>query len=619
MNVERENKRLFIPGVFVLLFVLLVVYYPSLRTGFFADDYNFLEPVLRLNLGDYLIRYFDPRVQVLWYRPLQGIQILLEYKFFGANASGFHLVQIVIHWANCLILGGLIYRISSKWRLAVLSVLLYATFPVYALAVNWINITDPLMTVFYLLAFWFWWNYHRDGNRRDYAFTLAAFVLALFIKQMAVSLPIILFAFDSLVVRNRVTIQQLIRRYSMPILVLGGYLILQYSIRSTHTYASVFSYSFGVGLASILLQYASLITFPWGYFPPTDTQITEGLPFVEWGNVVWLALSLIIYLWAILRTRSGALVFLGASIFIILVPVLLFPFVELRYLYLPGMAIAILFALGVEAAIRVARQPVWIPQFAPIALALLTVGNGFSIASANAGIFEIARQRRVPFRDISLQHPTFPADTFLYFVDPVSPVYELSGMFTQRYGPGVVVGGTGQNQPNYLHSHKNAFVYYFDDSGAPRELVVGPTDSITITPALPANFDRTIALENFEIARADVKPGGVVVALFYWRAIAVVDKRYTVFVHLVDKDGKIVTGYDSQPRKGEMPTIDWPLHQLVVDAIILPIPQDVPTGEGFRLEIGLYELSTLQRLKLVDESGAFLADHLTVVPLRVAP
>jgi len=56
---------------------------------------------------------------------------------------------------------------------------LYATFPVYALAVNWINITDPLMTIFYLLAIWCWRNYLRGGKQRDYALTAVLFGLAL--------------------------------------------------------------------------------------------------------------------------------------------------------------------------------------------------------------------------------------------------------------------------------------------------------------------------------------------------------------------------------------------------------------------------------------------------------
>ncbi len=610
-------KRLALLSALVLSPVIFLIYFSSLGTGFFADDYNFLEPAVRLGLSDYLVHYFDPRVQTLWYRPLQGIQFLIEYRLFGANAAAYHVVNVLFHLANCLLLFGLVWRISKNWRLGFLSALCYATFPVYALAVNWINITDPLMTIFYLLGIWFWWNYLHGGRGRDYILTLVFFVLALLTKQIALTLPVVLFLIDRLLVADSWNISKISSRYWPFAPIALVFVAAQYSARSTHVFAIVFGYSVGVHTASILVQYLSLLVFPWGYYPPTDTQITEGLPFVDERNIVWLATALLLYLFAVTRTRSRALVLLGAALVLTLLPVLPFPFAELRYLYLPAMVSAILLALLFETAFITLRHPGWFVAFASIILALLIVGDSFSVANANAGIFEIARQRRVPFRDISREHPTFPADTHLYFIDSPSPPSELSGMFLLRYGPGVTVGSNDWGA-GALRGHNATFVYYFDEAGRARQVPVEKAIKANPSPPTPINFQSMIRLEGYELAQSTIKRGEVVIALLYWRAVTTIDKDYTVFVHLIDENGQMRAGYDSQPRKGEAPTRAWIPNQAVVDAIVLTVPPDTPTGNNYSLEVGLYYLPTSQRLGIIDDQGRSIADKFVLAPLSIA-
>ncbi|MCX7840502.1 MAG: hypothetical protein N2559_13775, partial [Anaerolineae bacterium] len=80
----------------------------------------------------------------------------------------------------------------------------------------------------------------------------------------------------------------------------------------------------------------------------------------------------------------------------------------------------IILALWFEHAFTVLKNARWFQIASAFALGLIVIGSGLSVASANAGIAEIARQRRVPFRDIERQHPTFPSGTHLYFIDPVT-------------------------------------------------------------------------------------------------------------------------------------------------------------------------------------------------------
>ena len=442
---------------------------------------------------------------------------------------------------------------------------------------------------------------------------------------MAITLPVVLFLIDRLLIAKPATWLTLMRRYAALVAAAGIFAVVQYATSSTHTFAQVFGYSLGAQILSMLIQYLSLLVFPWGYYPPTDTQVTEGFPFADTGNLVWLAgaIALLAFLAVTRKTcpersrRNRALFFLGSTMLVTLVPVLPFPFIELRYLYLPTMISGILLALWFDHAFTVLKNVGWAKIASAIALGMIVIGGAQSVASANAGISEIARQRRVPFRDIERQHPTFPAGTHLYFIDPVSPLPELTGMFLLRYGRAVSVSGDRATTITRLRDYKNVLVYHFDETGKPIEILADVKTALQTSATFPLVYEQPIVLDDVEIVQSRVKRGDVLIALLYWHASGEVDRNYTVFVHLVDAKGNLIAGYDEQPRKGTAPTSEWTRYVPMVDPIVIPIPRDAPPGDAYHLEIGLYYLPTLQRLAIVDAHGQPLADSLVLQPLSV--
>lgn len=613
------SRRWFIVSSFALALIVVFVYYPSLWIGFFAQDYDFLNPVASLDLAPYLRYILDPRIQVLWYRPLQGIQILLEFWSFGSNPVPYHIVNVIFHILTVVILFALVWRVTRKWRIGFLAALLYATFPVYALAVNWINITDPLMSIFYLSGIWFWLNYLERNSRRDYIVVLVLFACALLNKQMAITLPAILFLLDRLLIAKPITWVNFIRRYAGLGIVAAIFMVIQYATQSTHTFAEVFGYSLGAQILRILTQYLLLFVFPWGTYPPTDTQITEGFPFANTFNFIWLAIAIVIFIYALWRWRSRGLLILGVSAFITLVPVLPFPFIELRYLYLPLMITGIVLALWMDRALNVLKNATWARAVTAILLGLLVIGSSYSVAHANAGIAEIARQRRVPFRDIVRQHPSFSQGTLLYFIDPITPLPELTGMFLMQYGRGVSVAGNLSVPSVRLQDYPNVLVYYFDSTGKPIEVPADLAENLQPSSTFPVVFQSSIVLDNVELVRPSVKRGDVLVLLPHWHASGEIDKNYTVFAHLVDKAGTLIAGYDSQPRKETEPTSQWRKYVPLIDPILLPIPQDAPLENDYHLELGLYDASTMRRLSMIDANGQPTGDALVIQPLSVTP
>ena len=72
---------------------------------------------------------------------------------------------------------------------------------------------------------------------------------------------------------------------------------------------------------------------------------------------------------------------------------------------------------------------------------------------------------------------------------------------------------------------------------------------------------------------------------------------YTVFVHLLDENGQLVSQNDARPRRSAYPTAWWEAGEVVEDTISLDLTA-VPPG-AYTLTIGLYELATGARATAV--------------------
>jgi hypothetical protein len=79
---------------------------------------------------------------------------------------------------------------------------------------------------------------------------------------------------------------------------------------------------------------------------------------------------------------------------------------------------------------------------------------------------------------------------------------------------------------------------------------------------------------------------------------------YTVFLHLVDADGRIVTQIDREPV---LPTTSWPISTTIDDPYVLAIPAEAGPGT-YQLLAGLYPTGdAVDRLSVVD-AGQTSAD-----------
>jgi hypothetical protein len=117
-----------------------------------------------------------------------------------------------------------------------------------------------------------------------------------------------------------------------------------------------------------------------------------------------------------------------------------------------------------------------------------------------------------------------------------------------------------------------------------------------------------------------VRAGSPLHLALTWRALASPRDSYTVFIHLTDGAGRYVTGHDYTPLGGACPTYlwfpKWLPGQTLTDPYRLVLPADLPPGD-YWLEVGMYGMTSLRRLPVVDLGGSLAGDRVILGPVRV--
>lgn len=186
----RQWEHLWLQAALLVTLVFLA-YLPALSGGFIWDDDAYVTSNPLLTAPDGLKRIWFSTHSQSQYFPLVFTTLRLERWLWGLDPSGFHLVNVLLHSANALLVWGLLRRLAvpGAW----LAGAIFALHPVQAETVAWITeLKNTQSTFFYLLAVWAWLEFtDRTTVRpwRFYALALLLHLLALLSKTTACTLP----------------------------------------------------------------------------------------------------------------------------------------------------------------------------------------------------------------------------------------------------------------------------------------------------------------------------------------------------------------------------------------------------------------------------------------------
>ena len=129
------------------------------------------------------------------WHPVTWLSHMTDVQLFGLSAPAHHIVNVVIHCLNVVLLFFLLHTLTGAlWRCAFVAAI-FALHPLHVESVAWVSERkDVLSTLFGLLTIWFYTAYARSSagskqRARNYLAALVAFALSLMSKPMLVTLP----------------------------------------------------------------------------------------------------------------------------------------------------------------------------------------------------------------------------------------------------------------------------------------------------------------------------------------------------------------------------------------------------------------------------------------------
>ena len=133
-----------------LVAMVVAVYAPVWRAGFVIDDVRNLPANPALRSAEGLRRIWFAPGAVQQYYPLVYTTYWLECRVWGFHPFGYHLVNVLLHAANAV----LVWRLAARLGLpgSWLAAALFAVHPVEVDTVAWISERKNLLSLFYALA-----------------------------------------------------------------------------------------------------------------------------------------------------------------------------------------------------------------------------------------------------------------------------------------------------------------------------------------------------------------------------------------------------------------------------------------------------------------------------------
>jgi tetratricopeptide (TPR) repeat protein len=190
-----QIRWLFWTVVSALSLLTFALYWPAINGSFIWDDsFNILEnPLLKSSdgLSQIWTRRIDPSASGPQNYPLTTTLFWIEWQLWGDNPMGYHIVNVVLHAINALLVWKLLshLKISGAWLIG----LIFLVHPVCVESVAWITEQKNVLSgLFFLLSLGSYLRFEDTRQWHWYIITIGLFVLALLSKPSTVMLPVVL-------------------------------------------------------------------------------------------------------------------------------------------------------------------------------------------------------------------------------------------------------------------------------------------------------------------------------------------------------------------------------------------------------------------------------------------
>src|SRR3989339_144423 len=217
-------QKIKIKPIFVCLVFLILsfgLYFPAINTWFVSDDFDWLliarntEVSAKIFFTNYAGETYGGS-----YNPLLVLIFKFFYSIFSQNHQPYHIISIIVHASNASLLYLLAKRIFKLANinlsefLAVLAGFLFLIWPVQVETIYWLSAWPHIWTLlFYLASLLFYFKFRRENKNSSYWLSILFFILAIFIKEIAISLPFVILLWEIYFVSGKLLKKNVINNF----------------------------------------------------------------------------------------------------------------------------------------------------------------------------------------------------------------------------------------------------------------------------------------------------------------------------------------------------------------------------------------------------------------------
>jgi tetratricopeptide (TPR) repeat protein len=442
----------------VLLVLATLLLYGGVRHHAFLafDDSVYVTRNAHVSSGlnrDNVIWAFSGFHESNWH-PLTWLSHMADCQLFGLNPGPPHLINVVLHAANVLLLFWLLQSATgASWRSFFVAAL-FALHPLNVETVAWVAQRKSLLcTLFSLLAIAAYGRYVRQPNWEKYLVVVAMFALALLSKPMAVSLPLVLLLLDYWPFQryeDRPRRQRWLRLSveKLPLLLMSAAssVVTMLAQRAGGAVADSTALPLPLRLGNAIVSYVAYLgKTVW----PANLAVFYPHPqnFLPWSDVAAGAVILAAITVAALFFRRARYLAMGWLFFVVtLIPVI--GVVQVgrqaladRYAYIPCIGLFIILAWGLNDVV----EATGVSRFVP-AVAALCLLSAFAVATARYLPYWETGVKLLTHASVVAGHPDPGLEEFL--ADDLASTGRIDEAY-RHYGEACVL------LPNYATCHYN--------------------------------------------------------------------------------------------------------------------------------------------------------------------
>jgi protein O-mannosyl-transferase len=193
-----KQKNLAVPLIFILC-VTALVYARALQNGILLWDDGWhvtnntdIQSLSVQNIVKICTSFYGNM-----YHPLTTLTFAIEYQLFGLSPAVYHATNILFHLANVVLVFLFVFRLSGRREIAIIAACLFGIHPMHVESVAWITERkDVVYAFFYLSALISYVRFVQKEGKKYYWLTILFFMLSLFSKTTALTLPVVLLLID---------------------------------------------------------------------------------------------------------------------------------------------------------------------------------------------------------------------------------------------------------------------------------------------------------------------------------------------------------------------------------------------------------------------------------------